>query len=511
MSLVEIMEAKTQTKNLNVESIKSIATRGAVWVSITAALAIPIGYYRNWILGKTDVEGQVVGNYAVVMIFFRIITTFVLFGGFTVVTNYLPKINDKQDKSAFLMTYGAISGFFVMIFLAIIFIQPKAVEFLTRQPIDNASLWSLAVLTPVIVLSQIVIFSLAGIMNFRLSSLLAQLQVFLVTIVATVVFFFYRDFMTNNSLFVITVTVCLANIIVFIYGGRRVFQFLGKLRFKYLLPEGFWKYSCLIHMNTLCTFAYMNIDQIFVLTVLGVKELGAYFVLLQCAQMIRFVPERIGQVMLASFSHFVGANEHDQLKRAYIRLCRLILVFSTPIALILILFSRQIGHVFGSFCATKHLYLVLLAVVVNIGCLGTINSMLIMSKERPCFFTINNLILILAQLLTTFLLINKAGVYGVIIGKFIGTLLGQIGLFLIIWKALPEIKLLPPKEYWVSQIMVTGTAIFVFFVKGTTLIHSLGIFVVAVILFLIVIGFNIDEVVTLFKRKKAVNSVSESV
>jgi len=221
----------------------------------------------------------------------------------------------------------------------------------------------------------------------------------------------------------------------------------------------------------------------------------------QCAQMIRFVPQHISQVMLASFSHLVGVGEHEVLKRAYIKLCRLNLILCTFLALGLILFSRQIGAVFGRWCESRHPYLILLAVVINIGNLGNINSMLILSKDRAGYFLMNSLVLIGLQLAVSVSLIRIMGVYGIILGRFVGMVSGQIGLFLIVRWGLSRVNLGPPKEYWISQVLVICTACAAWYMDGQYLVWAIGLMLGLFGLFLLVIRFHPHEVITLLPSR----------
>lgn len=497
------MQLKRQTSStpkISIETIKAVATLGAIWVFVTSALAIPISYYRSWILGQIGENGETVGAYALAMIIYQIITTFVLFGGSSILTNYLPKIEQPNLKSSFLLSYLRVSLIAVLFFELIIFLWPEAVQFLARRQMNSVILTALAVLTPLVVLSQIVVYSLAGLMNFRLSSVLTQTHTFVISIFGTIAFILFPEFLANNAILIITAILCLTCIIIILLGTRNIFSALGKPTLKNYLPKGFWKFSSFVHINTICTFAFLYSDQIFVAAVFGIKGLGAYYVILQAAQMIRFVPEQIGQVMLASFSRLVGAGEHEQLKNAYIRLCRLVLVFCTILAIGLILFSKQVGMLFGSWFAEKHFLLVLLAAAVNFGSLGNINSMLIMAKERTGLFLLNNIALILVQITVMAGTISSYGVLGIVSGKVAGIVFGQIGLFAIVRFGIPHINLLPPLEFWGSQITVLGSAVIAYYFNGNSP------FVVAIIglgligSFLLTIKFRYSEIAGLIQK-----------
>jgi len=210
-------------------------------------------------------------------------------------------------------------------------------------------------------------FFLAGLMQFRLTALLSQVQLFLICCVSTAAFLFFPNFLHQNALVVLSITVGTANILTILIGLPAVINGVPKITLRLNLPLGFWRFASYIHLNSVCTFAYTNIDQLMVLGALGTKELGAYFVLLQCAQFITFVPQRIGQVMLASFSHLVNNQNHSDLQRAYANLCRIILILGTPLALFMVLFSQQIALIFGEWLVEKNTYLILLSVALQIG------------------------------------------------------------------------------------------------------------------------------------------------
>ena len=401
--------------------VKRLARRGAIWVTLTSASAIPLAYYRNWILGGIGEAGEVIGTYAIILLFIQLVVTFAIYGGSSVVTNFLPKIEREEDKSAFLLTYNFLSLITVLTFVALINWFPSIVSFLIRKPVDKETLVLFSFLSPMVVLSQLIIFSLAGLMEFRLSSVLSQLQLFFVCTLATLAYFFFSQFLQQHVVIILISTVCVANLVVFVIGSIGVKRALKRFKARLYLPTGFWRFSGFIHLNTVSTFTYQSIDQIFVLAALGIKELGAYFILLQCAQLITFVPQRIGQVMLASFSHLVGSESHNDLRRAYVKLCRIILIMSTPLALFIVLFSQPIAGIFGDWYADRYIYLVMLALIAQLGSLGSINSMLIMAKERTGLFLVNSIVLISFQLGITLLLLDYIGIYAVIAGRHWGS------------------------------------------------------------------------------------------
>lgn len=482
----------------DVARIKRIGRRGAVWVTLTSAIAMLLAYYRNWILGRFGSDGDIIGQFALILLFIQIVTTFVLFGGTTVTTNYLPKIRANRDKSAFIFSYTILSLFLSLCFVALLHLFPGLMILLLKQPVDSTTLNIFSITAPMVVLAQMVTYALVGLTEFRLSSLLNQVQLAAVCCISSIAFFLFREFFLANALSILTITVCGASTFVILVGGYYVSKRLSSFCYRLFLPVGFWSFSSFVHLNTIITFAYLSIDQLFILSALGIKELGAYFVLMQCAQLIVFVPERIGQVMLASFSHLVGTCNYTDLLHAYVRLRRLILIVSTPLALFIILFSRPIAGIFGDWYAERHLYLLLLAVGFQLAVLGSVNAMLVMAKEYTRLFLINSVIQISVQLGLTLLLIDRFGVYSVIVGKIAGLISAQVGLFSIIRWKMDKVRLPPPSEYWISVPICLGAAALSWFLSPLTLFMSIVSFVVLGSVFLCLSRFRIQEFLVLF-------------
>lgn len=482
-------------------TMKRLARRGVVWVTLVSVAGVPIAYYRNWILGRIGDDGTVLGTYVVVLLLLQIVTTFVLFGGSSVVTNYLPKLEERPDKSRFLASYATISLLAVLVFVTMIQVFPASLEFLVRREVDEQIRLAISVLSPIVVAAQIVLYFLAGLMEFRFSSVLAQTQVFFISVVGTLGLFAFQEAFANSSLLLLAGVVCLANVMVVAIGGAVIARRLSPIALGFQLPCGFWRFSGFVHLNTVTTFAYRSIDQICVLAVLGTAELGAYFVLLQYAQLITFVPQRIGQVMLASFSHLIAADTTKELRLAYVKLCRSILILSTGVALVLILFSRPLAAIFGDWAAERHGYLIFLAVAIHLGSLGSVNSMLIMAKERTGLFLANNVTLIIIQLVVTLTFLDRLGVMAVILGKACGILSGQIGLFAIVGMGFKDLRLRPPHVYWLALGTVLASAAAAYLWRPLQVLPALGVLSILGGGFLLMIRFRFRELAEFRPRR----------
>lgn len=468
-----------------IKDLKKVSIRGGLWVLALSILAIPLSYVRTWLLGQVGDDGLVLGTYAVVMIFFNVVTTFAILGGASVMTGLLPKQQTDTAKANLAASYAVLSIGMAAALLAAIFMVPPFTDLVfSNQDAHAQRIWFVG-LGIAVVVSQLVIYILSGLMHFRLVAVLSQLQLLVVSAVAAVSVFLDPKILEQNAIPVLVVTIGLAHLIIALVGARSIARALPRPQSVVSYPKGFWRFSGFVHLNTLATFAYTNIDQLIVATWIGTRELGAYFALLQIAMLITFIPMRIGQVMLSSFSNLVGSGNYEDLGRAYQKLCRLILMLSTPIAFALILFSQSIAALFGDWLVEQHHYLILLAAAIYVGAIGSINAMLVLAHERSFLYAINSAVMISLQLGISLIFIEQYGVWSVIFGKAAAILSAQIGLFCIIRYGLKEVALLPPREYFVGVTIVGLATLFALTDTSNTIYLRLAVFV------LFLIGFAI--------------------
>ena len=155
----------------------------------------------------------------------------------------------------------------------------------------------------------------------------------------------------------------------------------------------------------------------------------------------------------------------------------------------------------GDWLLDKYLYIVFLVVMTNIACLISVNHMLIMADEKTGMLVKINLLQVAIQLTISILLVEEYGVFGVIAGKLTGVMVAQAGLFFILARKLSSVRLLPTLEYWISQVIVIITAVFLYVYGQMDMIWSLLAYLFLMALFLILIGFKTEELKILRLKK----------
>lgn len=437
-----------------------LQTDGYFWVSLISLIAAPLAYYRSLILGWSSADGSLVGMYSVALIFMEIISTFVMIGGGTVIVRYLPKFDTSQEKSSFLTRYAGMN-LCLLALLSFLALALPSLDLLVNSMAEyHYGIYPLLVLGPFTLLSIMFTFALSGMGAFTLSSLLSNMQLVLICLVSTVFFVFDREYFVTHGIPIFIATIVLAQAFNITVAAQKFYRMGIRFSLRYSLPKNFSKFASHIHINSICNFTYRTGDQIFVLGALGLKELGAYFIAVQLADLINLLPLRTSQIMLAKFSQMVHKNSYDEVAATYALLTRVISSIAGSSALFLICFSEPIASIFGEWGSNKAQYLQCLAFIAVLGCMNSVNSMLIMASESTSYYLAVNVVQMCVQLVLTFLLINSAQVFGVIAAKLLGMLVLQIGLFMIIKKSLKTMKIGIPWHYFFSVVFVFIAVIF---------------------------------------------------
>ena len=111
----------------------SKVVKGVRWIVVTNSAYIPLQFILSIILARMSPEH--IASIAIIQMLTGIITTFALYGGHSIIGNFLPKIKEISDKSRFFFLY--LIG--VMVLAApvyLIFFSQSSLDFLNISTID---------------------------------------------------------------------------------------------------------------------------------------------------------------------------------------------------------------------------------------------------------------------------------------------------------------------------------------------------------------------------------------
>lgn len=413
---------------------KNKLTVGIIVFAFFSFLALPLGYVRNWLLSSISVE--YVSAFASIIIFIGLVSTFFVFGATNVYSTFLPKIKNPSKQSQFVFS-SYLNSAILMILMSVVF-------FICYTKLPDRIIGTLQISNWAVAFFFVLFYGfgqtgvniLIGLREYKLSAILNSMQIFAVTVFLFLIFvrllpkFIGYEF--DILLCLIGTVWCLVFIIFLCY-----FISHKGCSFRYYLPNGYWSQATFVHLGTILGFLYKYADQILVLGYLGERELAQYFLIVQIASLITFLPIRLGNVFQSSFSAVLAdtANSNNSLELQYDKIARYTLLLTFSISSLFVLFNNEILSVFGRNLKLNSLCFLLLVVRYFIGSLGNIHSMIILSKEKNISFFLMNTYMVIIQLLLSFILVKIYGVLGVVIALILSTIGGQLNLaYLLVYK-----------------------------------------------------------------------------
>jgi O-antigen/teichoic acid export membrane protein len=182
-------------------------------------------------------------------------------------------------------------------------------------------------------------------------------------------------------------------------------------------PQGFWYFATIIQLSTVALFILDSFDQAFVVSHFDLSKLGLYRAPLVTAQSVRWMPLILTQTMLPLFSNLSARREEQHIRFVYARLTRYGVLGTSTVALILILFSRQILGLFGEAYVATSSVLAILSGVFILSAISTVNSSMIVATGRVGWGAVSGLIGSTAQIFLSLMLADRLGLNGIAIAK----------------------------------------------------------------------------------------------
>ena len=329
------------------EEILSRTFNGAKWMLYLSASALVAGFGTNVILGRMGPE--VLGFYSLLMLIVSMVQTFFVLGASNVLVNYLPNLAGEL-KPKFVLTYTVLVYIFGLLFLGVCLLFPSVLHVVFRSELDVSVGKYLALLAPILI-AQVLTWAI----------LQSELKVAVLAVSQNAVSWFY---LVNIGLLAalgivhagsatglhdyIFLAVVLSNIVALALAVRYVRKDYLKtpdILHAWFLPPGFWKFTLALHFGTLFNFIISNAGPVFILRELGLRELGYFRAASVFAAFVSWVPSVFDKSFYPSFCNLVSRKLPTD--DAYARFSRLNAMSSGLVALVIILFTRELLGVFG--------------------------------------------------------------------------------------------------------------------------------------------------------------------
>jgi len=390
--------------------IKNRSIKGAKWLLIMNGIGMLIGFLINLMLGR--IGPAALGIYTLAQILISFITTFLIYGGDSVLSVFLPKLPDAEDRGSFIFSYMLILFGVMTSVLSVLWLFPEWFEFFLRQEFDMQNYGWFVLLAVVVVTTKTLVNTASGLMLIKTVAI-AQQMVHLVLLPLTVILFFFKPEMLVNYYalsLILSGFVCgeiLAAIICMI-GISRERRF--KMQLGWLLPPGFWAFSATTMMSVIFSFLYANIDRMAVYSIQDLEGLGIYQAILAVNTFIEMMPLLIRPSLIPAFSSLLGANHQGAFQKAFSLLSRWSVVPVTLVSLAVMAFSREILALFGPEYVEYAYLLVLFGLVAIIRSLNTVTSVINTCMEQNVFRFVQQFLNIFGQGALTMIFMSDYGV-----------------------------------------------------------------------------------------------------
>lgn len=327
------------------EEILKRTFNGAKWMLYLSASALVAGFCTNVLLGRLGPE--TLGFYSLLMLIVSMIQTFFVFGAANVLVQYIPNLTPGL-RPKFILTYSIIVFTVGFLFLGICLAFPAVMQFVFRQELHIPIGMYMAILVPLL-LAQVLVWA----------TLQADLQGSVFALSQNSVSWFYFaniglllacGFLnpTSNSTSYIFGAVVLSNVFALAIGAfylRREYFRIGNISDGWFLPQGFWRFTLALHFGTLFNFIISNAAPVFILRELGLRELGYFRAASVFAGFVSWIPSVFDKSFYPSFTNLVSKGLPTD--EVYSRFSRLNAMSSGLVALVILLFTRELLSVFG--------------------------------------------------------------------------------------------------------------------------------------------------------------------
>lgn len=413
--------------------IKRRSLSGAKWLILTNIFGTPAAYVIVFILGRTGPEA--LGAYALAQIFIGVITTFAMFGGPTVLRNFMPKVDNAAGRGRFLFSYSIILTGLMLAILLLFYMMPGLLEFLLQREFNRENFGWFTLLTVVVVASECLMGAAAGLMHIKLAALARLMARIVILPLIAYLFFFNRPFLLSNTVeailagFLISYGMGAALCIVGIARDKRFHLELG-----WSLPKGFGAFAWTSTAAAVFSFFYANFDRICVLGLSDLAGLGMYQAVLSLMMLVEYVPNMLQTAVVPVFSGLQGDEQRPALERVFGYLCRNTVLLVTSASLVMMAFSREILELLGEGYGEYDYLLAMYCFVSVVRSPAFPSLAVLISAERNHFRLAQSVAQLIAQTAITLLFIQNHGVLAIAGAKMLaGSISTLAGILYVVY------------------------------------------------------------------------------
>jgi len=463
--------------------------RWTVWLSV---FAIPFSYATTVILARTSPEA--VGTYGLLGVYIGLNLGIFYLGGDAVAIKFIPELQPEKRPS-FLVSYFLVICLAVLPWIAAGAIWPQGLQHLFGKEAGASFELLLLILSPIPMLGSLVSAALKSVLDIGWAQLIYRLATISSFLVYSSFYFFSRSTLARHYPLVIWVTylaVCLGGAV---GGFYRLWRVAGWSRYwrqiRFFLPRGFWSYTFALQQGSALNFFLGRLDVILLLNLGGLALLGKYVAVITLAQAIRLISYYFIGALLPSLTNTLADGNKAGAAAVFHTHMRILFLVSAASTCGLILLAYPIASLFGPEYAGLAPLIALVALLIGICTPGGMGGTLLSSigkQQRIVYVSLTQLaiyLLLFAWMWPRYRLTGAVLAYGIswVAGNLAGITVARLS----------SPFRFPLTRDYVVLAAVAGAAALVAHFATLGLASGLGLWLVALALFLLLGRYSMEE------------------
>lgn len=350
--------------------------RWTVWLSV---IAIPFSVSMNLLLARVGPE--TIGVYGLLSVYVSLTSAFLYFGGDGVVIRYIPDCRPEQ-RGSFLVSYLAVILALMIGWLAFAWCIPQALSLAFGESRGDPSNFCLLCLAIVPIAFAMVVASLKGILEIRLSQVLTKLLAIGSFAAYAVIVAFDRPLLSVHPKVAIWGVYLGLSAMLAVIGSVKVARFCHMRQLRWFLPKGFWRYAFSAQQVSLTSFFANRLDYIFIVNFGGLKLLGKYVAIMAVGSLVKMVSSLFMDTLFPSLTNTIAARNHIGARQLLTMHARILFLVVTATSCAIILLAVPTTALLGPNYASLGGPIILAALCCGIASPGGIGGIVLASVGR---------------------------------------------------------------------------------------------------------------------------------
>jgi len=350
--------------------------RWSVWLS---AIAVPFGAAINLLVARVGPE--TIGVYGLLSVYIGLITAFLYFGGDTVVIKFTADCSE-EDRASFLLSYLVVILIVLVPWLVFAYFCPAAMHLVLGKGPDDRTDFLLLCLAPLPIIFHMVIACSKGMLDIRFSQTLAKLLTIISLLAYGIIFLVARQLLATHPTTVIWgiylgLTAILAGV-----GAVRVFRLSGRLRIRFYLPNGFWRYAVDTQQVGIVYFLTSRIDYVLILNFGGLAILGKYVAIMAVAATVPMMNGLFMDTLLPSLTNMIAARNDRAAAEVFMMHMRILFLVTVAVSCAIMVLAVPATMVMGAKYRSIAGLIILMAMLQGVASPGVFGGTLLSSVGR---------------------------------------------------------------------------------------------------------------------------------